>query len=141
MDSLSPALLVKAALTAAGHTRDAPERDVWSRLAALVAQPPDGFDGAVPAPGQVELEALFAVPTSETRAEALADALTRRARQDPSFRRKLEAWGQEARQRSHRDEPPLDARAAAVQGSLVQTGVITGVSFVTYGPGSRRSAT
>ncbi|MEU2742190.1 hypothetical protein ABZ656_44585 [Streptomyces sp. NPDC007095] len=141
MDSLSPALLVKAALTAAGHTMDEPERHVWSRLAALVVQPPDELAGAVPAPGQMELEALFAAPTSETRAEALADALTRRARRDPSFRRELEAWGQETRQRSHRDETLLDARAAAVQGSLVQAGAVTGVRFVTYGPGSRHSAT
>lgn len=142
MDSLSVALLVKAALTAVRQPAEAPERGVWQQLAALVAQSPATVQSASSGePGVRELDALTAAPTSEARAEALADVLTRRAGRDPQFRKELEAWEHEARNRSLQDEPPLQAVASGVQGSVLQTGVISGVSFVTYGPQGRQAST
>ncbi|WP_226487478.1 hypothetical protein [Streptomyces parvulus] len=85
-----------------------------------------------------ELNALTAVPTSEANAEALAQVLERRAGHDPQFKKALEAWGDEARSRSLQDEPPLRAEASAAQGAVLQTGVISGISFITYGPEGHR---
>ncbi|MGW4564391.1 hypothetical protein ACWEN3_18900 [Streptomyces sp. NPDC004561] len=139
MDSLSPALLVKAALTAAVRATEAPGPDVWRRLTALVAYAPGTSQSTSSnAPGMRELNALSAVPTSEANAEALAEVLERRAGHDPQFRKALEAWGNEARSRSLQDEPPLQAVASAAQGSVLQTSVISGISFVTYGPEGRQ---
>jgi hypothetical protein len=141
MASLSPALLVRAALTAAMHADDALAHDVWRRLTALVAQPPEANQPPSSfAPGLRELNALSDAPTSEDKAEALADVLERRAGRDPDFRRGLEAWGYEARSRSLQDEPPLQAVASGIQGSVLQTGVISGISFVTYGPKGRQGS-
>ncbi|MFJ2008303.1 hypothetical protein [Streptomyces chartreusis] len=142
MDALSPALLVKAALTAAIHTAQAPGCEVWHQLAELVARPPDTTQPPpLCAPGMRELDALTATPASEARAKALADVLTQRAGHDPQFRTALQAWENEARSRSLQDEPPLQAVASCVQGAVLQSGFLSGISFVTYGPQGRQSGT
>ncbi|MFD6748156.1 hypothetical protein ACWHA6_37010 [Streptomyces anthocyanicus] len=142
MDAMSPALLVKAALTAAVHTAQAPRREVWHQLAELVARSSDTKESSsLCASGRRELDALTAAPTSEARAQALADVLTRRAGDDPQFREALQAWENEVRSRSLQDEPPLQAVASCVQGSVMQSGFLSGISFVTYGPQDRKTST
>jgi hypothetical protein len=138
--SLSPALLVQAALNVVGAAPARIGTEVWGRLADLVAQPvadtADTSDGEPePPPGLPEFNALSAEPTDETRAIALAQALAERGGRDPWFQHRLEAWGEEVRWRSGGSEAQLDVRAASVHGSLVQSGDL-GVNFVTYGPAS-----
>ncbi|MEE1930066.1 hypothetical protein V1J52_18060 [Streptomyces sp. TRM 70351] len=133
--SLSPALLVKAALGASGAVVGETAWTVWERLAELVGRPePGALPGrAEPPRGQRELAALAAAPASGSRAEALIAVLTRRAEADPEFRGRLERWGEEARLLSHAGEAPWGLRGS-LRGSVVQSGVAMGVSFVTYGP-------
>ncbi len=71
----------------------------WASLSRLVRRPfrrADRTQPEEPAPGLRELEELEGSPQDTGRAQALADALRRRAAHDPDFAGSLTAWLNEA---------------------------------------------
>lgn len=95
MDPISAGLLVALVSGAGG----AAGTQAWAALSRLVRRPFRRADRAQPeepAPGLRELEDLEGSPQDAGLAQALADALRRRAAHDPDFARSLTAWLDEA---------------------------------------------
>ncbi|MFJ8269339.1 hypothetical protein ACIQ8G_03030 [Streptomyces sp. NPDC094154] len=91
MDPISAALLVALVSGAGG----AAGTQAWAALGRLVRQPFRRADQTLPeepALGIRELEGLEESPQDTGRAQALADALQRRAAHDPDFARSLATW-------------------------------------------------
>ncbi|MGW2649220.1 hypothetical protein ACWC2T_30945 [Streptomyces sp. NPDC001393] len=89
MDQIAPELLMALASGTAGAAGE----QIWTSLRDLVRR---RHSGAEPSGDQRELTALAEAPDSAERAAELAEALARRARQDPAFGQALTAWRQEA---------------------------------------------
>ncbi|MFJ6786721.1 hypothetical protein [Streptomyces angustmyceticus] len=132
MDPISAVLLGSIATGAGGEAGKA----LWLRLTDLVrrkaqdeeAQPP------VPSTGELELARLDEDPHAPERAQALSEALMRRAEQDSVFRAGLTQWHQQAQALRTGDGETSNTISGGTQkGPVLQGRDFSGINF--NGPG------
>jgi hypothetical protein len=137
MDPISAGLLVALASGAAGEAG----RQLWVALNGLVRRRPPEADSGSPeadsgspeaAVGEAEVASLADAPRDVARAQALSEALGRRAAQDPSFRASVAQWHQQAQALRTGDGDVSNTISGGTQhGPVLQGRDFSGINFNT----------
>ncbi|MFF4120303.1 hypothetical protein ACFY0P_43640 [Streptomyces sp. NPDC001714] len=131
MDPVSASLLVAMANGAAGEAG----KQLWEGLSRVIRRTPAGESRATDTlAGELELAALEESPNELDRAQALSEALQRRAENDGEFRASLQQWHQQAQNLRTGDGETRNIISGGTQkGPILQGRDFSGINFNTPG--------